>query len=495
VNSQLMIWGGAALYVLAMLGVGFWSQRRIHNLADFVVAGRSLPLWLATATLSATWFGGATILGAGGVAYEEGFLGVIPDPFGAGLCLILSGLLVARTIRRMRLLTVSDFFRIRYGRQADLIASISLVLTFAGWTAAQIVAIGVVLDSLAGVPPLVGIFLGAIVVVTYTYFGGMWAVSITDFLQIGILLVGLVIILPLVIAECGGVSAYLSGVPEGSFRLIPPSGTDSAGWVWWFRSWIVLGLGNLAGQELLQRTLSSRTEKVAQNSAYLSGLFYLTFGLIPVFIGLAGTILLPGAEGIEAERVIPEMALRFLPAPLMALFVGALLSAIMSSADSALLAPSSIIGQNLLRYFRPDVSDELVLSWIRRAVPMIGLLALGLAVYSGRVYELLVESFAFLLVVLFPPFIAGIWWRQANTPGALTSMAVGLVSFVAFKWITPDYPSDVIAVVLAGAALVSVSLLTARSHPPLRLTDLEGRPIPLEGRLGLPGRRIEEKNS
>jgi SSS family transporter len=486
-----MIWGGAALYVLAMVAVGWWSQRRIHHAADFIVAGRRLPLWLATATLSATWFGGGTILGAGGTAYEEGFLGIIPDPLGAGLCLILAGLLVAATVRRMRLLTVSDFFRIRFGRHADVVASGALVLTYAGWTAAQIVAIGVVLDALAGVPPIAGILIGALVVVTYTYFGGMWAVSITDFLQIGILMLGLVVMFPLVIAACGGLSAYISGVPEGSFRLIPPSGTDSAGWVWWLRSWIVIGLGNLAGQDLLQRTLSSRSEKVAQNSAYLSAIFYLTFGMIPVLIGLAGTILLPGAVGIEAERVIPEMALRFLPAPLMALFVGALLSAIMSSADSALLAPASIVGQNLLRFFRPGVSDERVLVWVRRSVPIIGLVAMGLALYSGRVYELLVESFAFLLVVLFTPFIAGIWWRRANTPGALTSMAVGFVCFIAFKWITPNYPSDVIAVALAGVALVSVSLLTAESHPPLELTDLEGRPISLEGRLGLPGRRVE----
>ncbi len=482
-----MIWGGAGLYVAAMLLVGFWAHRRIHQSADFIVAGRRLPLWLATATLSATWFGGATVLGAGGAAYEKGFLGVIPDPFGAGLCLFIAGVLVVRTVRRMRLLTVADFFRLRFGRHADLVASGALSLAYVGWTAAQIVVIGKVLYALADMNPVLGMVIGAVVVVTYTYFGGMWAVTITDFLQIIILVLGLIIMLPLVIAACGGLSAYLSGVPEGSFSLVPPAGTDSLGWLNWFRAWIVIGLGNLAGQDLLQRSFSSRDERVAQNSAYLSGIFYLTFGLIPLFIGLAARILLPEAAFEDPELVIPIMAREFLPAPLMALFLGALISAIMSSADSALLVPSSIIGQNLLRFFRPGVTQQSVLVWSRRSVPLVGLLALGMALMLPRAYELLVESFALLLVVLFVPFMAGIWWKRANTPGALTAMVVGFVTYAALKWATQDDAGDVLAVALAGIAMVAVSLKTAKTHPPRPLSDLEGRPIPLEGRLGLPG--------
>jgi SSS family transporter len=487
-SDQILIWGGAGLYIIAMLAIGVWTHKRIRQSADFIVAGRRLPLWLATATLSATWFGGATVLGAGGQAYEKGFLGVIPDPFGAGVCLFIAGFLVVRTVRRMRLLTVSDFFRLRFGRHADLVASVALTLAYAGWTAAQIVVIGKVLFSLADVNPQIGMVIGAVVVVTYTYFGGMWAVTITDFLQIIILILGLIIILPLVIAACGGLSSYLAGVPEGSFRLVPATGTDPVGWVNWFRAWIVLGLGNLAGQDLLQRSFSSRDERVAQNSAYLSGVFYLTFGLIPLFIGLAATILLPELVLEDPELVIPIMARQFLPAPLMALFLGALISAVMSSADSALLVPSSIIGQNFLRYIRPDVTQETVLVWSRRSVPLIGLLALGMALHLPRAYELLVESFALLLVVLFVPFMAGIWWRRANTPGALAAMGVGLLTYVSLKWATGDDAGDVVAVVLAGLAMVIVSLGTAKLHPPRPLTDLDGRPISLDGRLGLHGR-------
>ncbi|MEE8536748.1 MAG: sodium:solute symporter, partial [Acidobacteriota bacterium] len=230
-SDTLIIWGGAALYVLAMLLVGFWAHRRIQRSEDFIVAGRRLPLWLATATLSATWFGGATVLGAGGAAYKQGFYGVIPDPFGAGICLFIAGLIVVRTVRRMKLLTVPDFFRLRYGRQTDLVASIALTFAYAGWTAAQIVVIGKVLYSLADVNPVLGMVVGAIVVVTYTYFGGMWAVTITDFLQILILVLGLLVMLPLVIAACGGLSAYLSGVPEGSFNLMPPEGSGGLDWL------------------------------------------------------------------------------------------------------------------------------------------------------------------------------------------------------------------------------------------------------------------------
>jgi SSS family transporter len=483
----MIIWGGAGLYVAAMLLVGFWAHRRIHQSADFIVAGRRLPLWLATATLSATWFGGATVLGAGGTAYEQGFYGVIPDPFGAGVCLFIAGFVVVRTVRRMKLLTVSDFFRLRYGRQTDLVASLALTLAYAGWTAAQIVVIGKVLYALADVNPALGMVIGAIVVVTYTYFGGMWAVTLTDFLQIVILVLGLLVILPMVIVACGGLSSYLSGVPEGSFSLLPRAGAGGLDWLNWFRAWIVLGLGNLAGQDLLQRSFSSRDERVAQNSAYLSGIFYLTFGLIPLFIGLAGTILLPGVVLEDPELVIPLMARQYLPLPLMALFLGALISAIMSSADSALLVPSSIVGQNLLRYFRPGVSQQSVLNWSRRSVPFVGLLALVLGLLLPRAYELLVESFALLLVVLFVPFMAGLWWKRANTPGALAAMAVGFVTYAILKVVTKDDVGDVVAVALAAVVLPIVSLRTSKSHPPRPLTDIDGQPIDLAGRIGLPG--------
>ncbi|HXV60136.1 MAG TPA: sodium:solute symporter family protein [Vicinamibacteria bacterium] len=484
-SDHMLIWGGAGLYMSAMIAVGFWAQRRIHESSDFIVAGRRLPLWLATATLSATWFGGATVLGAGGTAYEQGFYGVIPDPFGAGLCLLIAGLVVVRTVRRMKLLTVSDFFRLRYGRQCDLVSSVALILTYAGWTATQIVVIGKVLYSLADLDPTLGMVIGAIVVITYTYVGGMWAVTVTDFLQILILILGLLVMLPLVIAACGGISAYLEAVPDGSFNLLPPVDSDGLEWLNWFRAWIVIGLGNLAGQDLLQRSFASRDERVAQNSAYLSGVFYLTFGIIPLIVGLAATILLPELAIEDPELVIPIMARQFLPVPLMALFLGALMSAVMSSADSALLVPSSLIGQNLLRYFRPGVTQESVLTWSQRSVPVVGFLALGIALALPRAYELLVESFAFLLVVLFVPFMAGLWWKRANTPGALSAMGVGFVTYFICKVATGQDAGDVAAVILAAVALVTVSLWTARSHPPRPLTDIDGNPIDLEGRLGL----------
>ncbi|HSF19257.1 MAG TPA: sodium:solute symporter family protein [Vicinamibacteria bacterium] len=484
-SDHMLIWGGAGLYVAAMIAVGFWAQRRIHESSDFIVAGRRLPLWLATATLSATWFGGATVLGAGGTAYEQGFYGVIPDPFGAGLCLFIAGLVVVRTVRRMKLLTVSDFFRLRYGRHCDLVSSVALTLTYAGWTAAQIVVIGKVLYSLADVDPTLGMVIGAIVVVTYTYVGGMWAVTVTDFLQILILILGLLVMLPLVIAACGGISAYLDAVPDGSFNLLPPVDSGGLEWLNWFRAWIVIGLGNLAGQDLLQRSFASRDERVAQNSAYLSGVFYLTFGIIPLIVGLAATILLPDLALEDPELVIPIMARQLLPVPLMALFLGALMSAVMSSADSALLVPSSLIGQNLLRYFRPGVTQKSVLTWSQRSVPVVGLLALGIALALPRAYELLVESFALLLVVLFVPFMAGLWWKRSNTPGALSAMGVGFVTYIICKVVTGQDAGDVAAVIVAAVALVTVSLWTARAHPPRPLTDIDGNPIDLERRLGL----------
>lgn len=157
-----------------MLLVGLYASRRISNPADFLVAGRRLPLWLCTAALSATFFGGGTVLGAGGAAYEKGFLGVIADPFGAALCLFLAGLFYVRILRRMKLITIVDLFESRYGRTAGLIASVIMVCVYIGWTGSLLVSIGFVLHTLTGVTESAAIVIGTIIVFIYTMAGGMW---------------------------------------------------------------------------------------------------------------------------------------------------------------------------------------------------------------------------------------------------------------------------------------------------------------------------------
>ncbi len=472
---------GLGLYLLGMLGIGLYASRRVASSQDFIVAGKRLSLPLCTATLAATWFGGGICIGAASAAYKGGFLAVIADPFGAALCLFLAGLFYVRLLRRMGLMTIASLFSRRFDERAGLLASLCTIPAYIGWVASLMVAFGRILQSLTGLEPNTGIALAAIIVLIYTFAGGMWAVTLTDFVQIIILVLGLLILAPILISDMGGWQMLAAQIPADRFHLYPRE-AGATEWFAYARDWLVIGLGNLAGQDLIQRSLSSRDEKVAYRSAYLAGLLYITVGLIPVFLGLAGRVILPDLA--DPDLVMMELALRYLPEVALVLFMGALVSALLSSADSALLAPASVVGWDILRFFKPDVDERTALNTSRLSVVVFGLFALWLAMDKTSVYDLMVDSWSVLLATLFVPLTAALWWSKGNGPGCLSSIIVGFLSWQVFLRLTPDLPADLLAVPIAALAFVIVSLLTQRASPPRPLSDEEGHTLDYSNRLG-----------
>lgn len=478
----MFVMTGLGLYLLVMLAVGIYASRRVASSADYLVAGRRLSLPLATATLSATWFGGGLCIGAASAAYEGGFLAVIADPFGAALCLFLAGAFYVRALRRAGVMTVASFFTRRFDVRSGLLASLCTVPAYVGWVASLMVAFGVILESLTGLDPTVAILVGAAVVLVYTFAGGMWAVTLTDFVQLAVLIAGMVVITPLLLHDMGGWAAIAARIPEERFHLYPRE-AGATEWFGYAREWLVIGLGNLAGQDLIQRSLSSRDDRVAVRSAYLSGLIYLTVGLLPVLLGMAGAVLIPDLA--DPDLVMMEIAQRYLPAAALVLFMGALVSALLSSADSALLAPSSVIGWDLLRALRPQVTERTCLLASRLSVVVLGILALLLALQKPRVFDLMVDSWSVLLATLFVPLTAGIWWKGANAVGSLAAILAGFASWLLFMYtLPPGWPPDLLAVLPSFVALLAASRLTRVSSPASRLSDESGRPIPLRERLG-----------
>ena len=353
--SQLPIIAGLCLYVLLTLSVGIYASRRVKDSVDFVVAGRRLGLVLTTGTLSATWFGTGTVLGAAGAAYKGGFLAVIADPFGAALCLFLAGMFYVRMMRRAGVSTIAEFFERRFGKTAGVLTAACTIPAYLGWVASLMVGFGKIIHALTGLDAVTGTCIGAAIVLIYTAAGGMWAVTLTDFIQVAVLTLGLIFMTPILLNDMGGWAAIRAQIPDDQFYLYPRDAGLTT-WAAYVRDWLVIGLGNLAGQDLLQRSLSSRGEAVAQNSAYLSGVIYLTVGLLPVFLGLAATLTFPNLG--DPEQVMIKLAQTYLPPLGIAVFIGALISALMSSADSALLAPASVIGNDLIRYLRPEIDAQ-----------------------------------------------------------------------------------------------------------------------------------------
>ena len=209
-NEQALIFTAIALYLAGMIGLGIYASRRAKTSVDFMVAGRSLGLPIATATMLATWMGAATIMGAAGAAYHGGFLAVIADPFGAALSLFIAGFFIVRLMRRLRLVTVTEFLAQKYDNTVGLLAAIGLLIAYIGWTASQFVAFGFILNTFTGIETVTGMFIGAAIVLTYTAFGGMWAVALTDCVQVVIMIAGVLFLYPVALKSVGGWDALVA---------------------------------------------------------------------------------------------------------------------------------------------------------------------------------------------------------------------------------------------------------------------------------------------
>ena len=422
------------------------------------------------------------MVGAAGAAYEDGFLGVIADPFGGALVLFLAGFFFVRVFRRLRLLTFIELFSDRFGTTAAVVAAVNSIASNIGWTGGMLVAFGLVFQSVTGIPLETGIISGAVVVFIYTAVGGMWAVAQTDFVQVVIIAIGLVLLLTVVLIDAGGWSAVAAQLPEHTFRLIPLEHTPLR-WLNYFRVWLIFGLADVNSQAVLQRGMAAKNEQVAQNSCYLASLGYLGFGMIPVLLGIIASVTLPGLA--EPENVIPTLAIQHLHPVAITVFVGALLAAIMSSTDSALLAAASIWSTNVLPLIKPRASDRERLRATQIAIPVFGAFAVVVALYVQAVYDLIMDANSVMLACITVPCIAGVWWRKANRTGVLASMAAGFITWVAVVIYAPNLPGDFLGLLVCLVTLVVVALVTQKIDPPRPARNNLGEEIELTDRLGV----------
>jgi SSS family transporter len=425
VGTKLWLGGGILVYIGIVLAIGWWAGRRIKGMADFLVAGRRLPMWMAFATLLATWFGSGSSMGVSGSVYSGGIPAVISDPFAAGLSLIIAGVFFVGMLRRMRLLTVTDVITRRFGKWAGVYASAWMIPVYIGWLGAQILGIGKILNLLTGIDPVWGIVIGAVIILVYTAVGGMWAVTLTDVVQVSLIIIGLVLIVPGAINTAGGLGAIFKSVPAEHITLLPVQ-SDWNSIVTYLGQWCVMGLGCVVGQDLIQRSLSSRTDRIAVSSTMMAGVAYLLLAAVPITIGFAGRIILPELE--DGETLLPILASKILHPVVFTIFLSALVSAIMSSADSSLLAASSLLINNVIKPFTPSMNDHWQLHLTRGITVVITLIATLSGLYAKNIYNLMVQSWASLLVVVFIPVTAALYSKKADLKCIWTTMLVS--SFV-----------------------------------------------------------------
>lgn len=423
-----------------------------------MLAGRSLPIVLSSAALFATWFGSETVFGASSEFLKHGLYGVIEDPFGAALCLILFGLFFARKLYNMNLLTLGDYFKVRYGKRTELVASVFLAPPYVGYIAAQLVAMGLIMSVVTGMELWIGVVVSSVVVTLYTYIGGMWAISVTDFFQSIIIIAGLLVLAIILAGKAGGVFTVLSEVPKENFRFFPKPEAKEI--ITYLAAWSVLGLGSLPSQDVFQRTMSSGSAKTAVWSCYIGALLYLTIAMLPLFISLCTKHLYPEQVSGDTQLTLPSMVLSHTALPIQILFFGSLLSAIMSTTSSAILAPASIFSENFVKpLWRHKFSDKQFLVLTKVSVLIFSAVGTVMACMRSDIYELVGQSSILSLVSLFIPLTFGIYWKRSSSAGALISMVAGIASWLYFEYFPLDIPSLVPAVLVSLAGMVAGSLL------------------------------------
>lgn len=414
------------LYLVGTLLVGWWASRKVRSAADFVLAGRNLPMFMVACALFATWFGSETVMGASSAFIQGGVRGVIEDPFGAALCLFLSGLLIARPLYKLGLYTFSDFFRIRYARSAEIASAIFMVPSYFSWIAAQLIALAILFQAVAGLDKVYGVVLCTGLVLAYTVVGGMWSVAVTDFVQTIAIVVGLAFVAVDMVVAVGGLEPMAAAAPKDFFRFFPEA--EPVHIAHWLAAWATIGLGSIPQQDVFQRVMSAKSQASSVRACYWSAAMYLTVAALPLIIAYCGRMLYPGlAEGDAAQMMIPHLVLQHSGTGVQILFFGALISAILSTCSGAMLAPATVIGENLVRPLFTRINDEQLLAVMRWSLVGVGIVTGIMATMRNNIYELVGESSAFSLVSLFVPLMAGLYWKRANATGALASMLAGLM--------------------------------------------------------------------
>lgn len=448
-----MLIASIIIYLILTILIGFWASRKVRTTGDYMLAGRSLPILLSSAALFATWFGSETVFGASSEFLKHGLYGVIEDPFGAALCLILFGTFFARKLYSMSLLTLGDYFKVRFGRRTELVASICLAPPYVGYIAAQLVAMGLILNVVTGMELWLGVVVSSAVVTLYTYIGGMWAISITDFFQSIIIVVGLLVLAVILSEKAGGVFTVLSEVPKENFRFFPQA--DGKEIAIYFAAWSVLGLGSIPSQDVFQRTMSSGSAKTAVWSCYIAALLYLTIAMLPLFISLCTKHLYPEQVSGDTQLTLPNMVLAHTTMPIQILFFGSLLSAIMSTTSSAILAPASIFSENFVKpLWGTRFSDSQFLILTKVSVLFFSAVGTTMACMRSNIYELVGESSILSLVSLLVPLTLGIYWRRATSTGALLSMIFGILTWLIWEQLDSDWPG-----LLAGLAASLLAMI------------------------------------
>ncbi len=485
---------GICCYFLGMILVGFLLRNKNKGAEDFLVAGRSFGVFFNTGTLTACWLGGAIVVAAPGLLATHGIwddeaqYGFVLE-LGSAMCLLLAGVFYMRRLWRLKLLSLGDFYYERFGRNAGIIATLLMAFTFVIWIAVQVISFAKVGTSLIGWQLEYWIFISMAVICTYTILGGLWAVCLTDIIQVGIVTISLFILAPVAVSMAGGWDTFISEIPKDKLVLFPADKGDIHSWLPWLATWCIIGLGSIASPDLMQRAFSAKSPSTACNSAILACLVYLLV-LVVVIILTFAALQLAGSGSMDIsmieedhELLIPMVFREIMPAPLVIIFLGAVMAAVMSAAATANIALAGVVSKNLVKdIFIPDMNSHNLMQTTRAVVLLLGILSAFIAIALPSAYLLLALGFDLIMSCLFIPLTLGLYWKRANGYGCIAGLLSGAIFRIVGSGLMNGFTLEGIGTPLEGwyyftlggpivalFFMTAVSLLTQQANKPIEL--------------------------
>lgn len=432
-NINILVTVVVVLYLLIMLFIGWYSSTKITSNTDFVVAGRRLGPLLMAGTLAATEIGGGSSLGV----VQNGMSGY---GMSAAWYIITMGIafvilsFLAPKFRGATVKTVPEYFRRRYGKGSGLITAIIMFLPLVGLTAGQFIASAVILSTMLGINYQVAVIIVAVVVTVYSIMGGLWSVTLTDFIQVFLIVIGMIIAVPFALKYAGGWSAVAANVPEGTMSML--QGYDVFGII----SLVIMYVTTFSvGQEAVSRFYAARDGKAAKGGAWLAALINFIYAFIPTILGIITLALInmgkfnaADFESVGARYALPVLAMEVMPAIICGLLFSGIISATMSSSDSDLLGAGSIFANDIYkRVIKPEASDAEVMKVTKITMCLVGIASMFIALFNTQsLITILMFCFTLRAAGSFFPYVLGHYWKKASTAGTIASLIAGTVVVV-----------------------------------------------------------------
>ena len=507
-------WGGVAAVAgmyAAFLVVGWLAARKVKeaSASELILAGRAMPLWIATMTMTATWVDGGYLLGTAEGAFKKdgGILSALQPGVCFGLSLILGGLFFAHKMRAYEFTTLVDPFEVRFGKKWAAVLFLPAMVGEVIWSASLLVAIGATFSVILGMQLVPAILLSAAVVTAYTMVGGMWSVAYTDAFQLALIPIGLLAALPFALANVGGLEACLNQYQR--LRAADPAWTPQQHVGWWDVS-VMLVLGGIPWNCYFQRVLSCRSPETARAHSYWAGVLTIVLTIPPLLLGMIAFVYQDWPAGVSAllhedpSTTLPQLLRHMVPGWVSILGLGAIIGAVTSSFSASILSAGAMFSWNVYRRLLfPAMSVNRMKRVIRASILLLGIGSAALALTVKSVLALWVFTGDLVFVLLVPQLVCALFDPKANRVGSVTAFAAALVLRLGggepifglgplipypelFAFALPDEPSrwyevsggtrvllfpfKTLAFAVGMVLLPVVSRLTARWDPPRPLT-------------------------